>query len=524
MRRARVVAIAVVVALTGLIAGAPPGSAESAGSTTRVLKIPGDGGIEISAAVIEPTGWGPGPHPLLVLPASWSAPWVEYVGAGQKLAREGGYAVISYTSRGFWDSGGGIDVAGRKTTADVSRVIDWGITHARGDAERVGVAGISYGAGQSLLAAAADPRVKAVAALSGWADLVASLYPNHTPSLQAGYGLLAAGHLTGRMDPEFVPYEKEALKGNYEALVPLNPERSAATQLAAINARKPAVFLANAWNESMFPPSQLTDFFTKLTGPKRLMLAAGDHALNEAIGAIGLPNEVWDNATRWFDHYLRGVHNGIDADNPVHLKPAIDGGTWRSYPDWASATATTSTLYLGGSESLQGNPGAWNSSIKGGVATGADSGFILVNGYLQGLFNIPTGVSIGQVDRKAAAVWSGPAYPANTRISGAPRLHTTVTTSAPEATLFAYLYDVDARGSGRLVSTKPYTLRGATPGQPQGLEFDLEPTVWDVPAGHHLALVVDTVDGRYGSKSAPGSTVGFGSSTTDPSWLRIPQA
>jgi hypothetical protein len=46
----------------------------------------------------------------------------------------------------------------------------------------------------------------------------------------------------------------------------LSPVRSAATLTDQINANQPAVFLANAFEDSIFPPSQYTDFFTKLTG------------------------------------------------------------------------------------------------------------------------------------------------------------------------------------------------------------------------------------------------------------------
>lgn len=48
------------------------------------------------------------------------------------------------------------------TVADVSRVIDWGLARADGDPARIDVGGISYGAGQSLLAAAADPRIRQI--------------------------------------------------------------------------------------------------------------------------------------------------------------------------------------------------------------------------------------------------------------------------------------------------------------------------------------------------------------------------
>jgi hypothetical protein len=44
----------------------------------------------MSGFVVTPTGRGDGPFPLLVMPASWGAPNLEYAGAARKLAAESG--------------------------------------------------------------------------------------------------------------------------------------------------------------------------------------------------------------------------------------------------------------------------------------------------------------------------------------------------------------------------------------------------------------------------------------------------
>jgi hypothetical protein len=43
-----------------------------------------------------------------------------------------------------------------------------------------------------------------------------------------------------------------------------------------------------------------------------------------------------------------------------------------------------------------------------------------------------------------------------------------------------------------------------------------------VAAGHHLVLVVDTVDPRYLGLSKVGTSVTFSSPAADPSWLSVP--
>jgi len=197
MRRL-VLALAIIAASVGIA----PVTAEAApGFSAAYQCIPGAGGTEIGAVVLTPTGQGAGPFPLVVMPSNWGVPNVEYVGQGAKLAKAG-FQVISYSSRGFWDSAGGIDIAGPPTVADVSEVIDWADEHTPADTDKVAAVVSSYGAGVSLLASAQDPRIKAVGALSGWADLIASLNPNETVALQSVAGLLALGNITGRPGPE----------------------------------------------------------------------------------------------------------------------------------------------------------------------------------------------------------------------------------------------------------------------------------------------------------------------------------
>ncbi|ONI86324.1 X-Pro dipeptidyl-peptidase [Saccharothrix sp. ALI-22-I] len=478
---------------------APPAQA-APGFAVAYETIPGQGGTPLKAFVVTPTGRGSGPFPLLVLPSSWGVGNIEYVGAAAKLAYESGYSVISYTSRGFYDSAGEIDVAGPDTVADVSRVIDWGLARANGDPGRIGVGGISYGAGQSLLAAAADPRIKAVTALSTWTDLARSLYPNETVSAQAVELLLTAGKLTGRPGPVLREAETAYREDRFTDVLPISPPRSPASKVSSIKA---AVMIGNAWNDGLFPPGQITDFFGALGSPKRLMLSPGDHATAELFGAAGLPNEIWTSVGRWFDHHLKGVDNGIDREHPVQVKPN-NGGGWRSFPSWAAATTRTDTVPLTADR------------IGAGRATIAESGTVLVSGALQGFLSIPVGVATPLIDRGSAAVWHGPVQWTATTVSGTPRAHLTVTPSAAKTTLYAYLYEVNPLGLGALVTHKPVTLTGTGT---RAVDLDLEPVVWNVSPGNRLVLVVDTVDGRYKGSSALGSSVTFGAD----SWLTVPR-
>jgi predicted acyl esterase len=50
-------------------------------------------------------------------------------------------------ARGFWESGGEINMAGELDMKDISTVIDWAILNLNADPDRIGLSGISYGGG-----------------------------------------------------------------------------------------------------------------------------------------------------------------------------------------------------------------------------------------------------------------------------------------------------------------------------------------------------------------------------------------
>ncbi|MBB6118653.1 CocE/NonD family hydrolase [Nocardiopsis algeriensis] len=512
----------------------PAPAAAAIGATVSRETITSHDGTRLQAKVITPTGTE-GPHPLLVMPSAWGTNNLLYVGAGAKLALESGYQVVTYTSRGFYDSGGEIEIAGPEDRADASAVIDWALENTDADPEKIGMAGISYGAGISLLTAAEDDRVKAVAALSGWADLEVSLLPNQTATAQSIEVLLFSGGLLGNKGETLTRVEEGYRSGDFGPALEIAPDRSAATKVDRINDNGTAVMIGHAWNDGFFPAGHLADFYEELEGPKRLMLAPGDHATRDAFGALGLPDEVWASVGDWFDHHLRGEANGVDTEDPVHVKPNNGRGGWTSHADWPSVTGSTQDLYLDRPSTSwlrwqsQGAMGAepatgWNYGFRTGVNTAAESGTVLLSGALQQFFDVPTGVRLPLIDRYRAAVWTSEPYPNGARVAGTPEATFTVTPTTEDQSVFVYLFAVDGNGTGALVSHAPYTLRGATPGEPVTVTTELGSVVWDVPAGHRLAVVVDSRDARYQNESEIGDRVTVSSPEEEPSRITIPLA
>ncbi|MCL8013178.1 CocE/NonD family hydrolase [Streptomyces sp. AS02] len=499
-----------------LIAGSALGlapAAQAAPNGVRFVDITGDGGTTLKANVITPAGAdGTRRYPLLVMPTSWGLPQVEYFAEAQKLANSG-YIVVSYNVRGFWQSGGEIEVAGPPDIADASKVIDWALANTPADAKLVGMAGVSYGAGISLLTAAHDKRVKAVAALSGWADLIGSIYSGRTQHVQAAGLLDGASIVTGRQSAEVRQIFNDFYASNLskeQDMINWGKKRSVATYVDQLNKNGAAVMLANAWGDTIFPPNQYADFYEKLTGPKRLEFRPGDHATAELTGLFGLPNDVWTDTERWFDHYLKGEDNGINRELPVQLKSRSTGG-YEGYPDWKSVGATNRKIALGGTTTIRTN-----------VNSGADGGVVFLSSILDQVAQLPPVASIPLIPRLWAGVWQSEKYATAQRVRGTAKLHTTVTPTKESGTLVAYLYDVGPLGLGKLVSNAPYTFHGRTPGKPFTVDLELYSTAYDVPAGHRLALVVDTVDPLYIEHNPSGARLTFSSPANDPSYVSIP--
>ena len=487
-------------------------SAATAVSNTDVTLTMSDG-VGLAGILTQPSS--PGPHPAIVFISSWGLPDFEYYDQAQQFAADG-YIVLEYDPRGFYNSGGTIDVASPQDVADVSTVITWLLANTSANPSEIGVGGVSYGAGLSLLAAANDPRIKAVASMSTWTDLDYSLYPNNTRHQESTDLLAAAAELTGRLSPDF-----ENILSDFYAdtdvpqILQWGAVRSPQTYINEINANNPAVLISNGLQDSIFAPNQLTPFYNDLTTPKYLMLQPGDHATAEAGGLLGLSNSVWTNVHAWFDHYLTGAANGIDTQDPVQVEP-VGGSSYEGYPSLSALSTSSATFQLGGANWLgtgslsYAAPGSWSTGISVGTATCASGGTLEVSGLLTQLLDLPPSCWLPVIDRGDAAVWQSDAMSSELKLRGAASINLTFTPSASSGTLYAYLYDVNWADDGTLISYVPYTYLNATPGKPMTINAQLLTAAYDIPSGDSIAVVVGTKDPLFLDDDQSGSTVTFG--------------
>jgi hypothetical protein len=508
-------------AVAGTLAVSAVATASVASAVTtgfRFVDVTAPDGVVLKANVVEPTTGGR--HPAVVLISSWGLNDDEYLVQASTLA-ERGYTVLSYTPRGWWTSGGRIEVAGPRDVADLSAVLDWLVAHTTADPARIGAGGVSYGSGIALIASAFDTRIRAVAATSTWADLVESMYGNHTRRPQAVWLLKTLADLFGHPSDEMrAMIDDYFADRNLDGVTAWGRVRSAATYVDRINANHPAIFLANSYGDSLFPPNQLVDFYNRLTGPKHLEFAPGDHGLVEATGLVGLPNHLFDSMDRWFDRYVAGTA-GPSTDPAVVLRH-LGSDTAEGYPDWAHVAGSEQRYGLGAVRWWDGTGAltttapltGWSDQIWAGTDTTADAGVAVLSNGFTTLTGIPPTVWLPSVNRLNAGVWESDALPDGAAIRGIGALHLAISGAAGHGTVVAYLYDTDAWGTGRLITHLPVTWLAPT----AVLDAALPATAYDVPAGHHLTLVVDTKDPLYFDADIWGTPVTF----TGASWVDIP--
>ena len=114
-------------------------------------------------------------------------------------------------------------------------------------------------------------------------------------------------------------------------------------------------------------------------------------------------------------------------------------------------------------------------------------------------------------------MWAAERPASAQRIRGTPKLHLNLSNTAAQGTVVAYLYDLDLLGTARLITHAPTTWLDIAGGG-RSIDLDLSATGYDLPAGHSLTVVIDTVDPLYYDENAPNGSV----TVTGGSYLDLP--
>ena len=498
-----------------------------------------DGGVDVPTSNC--------PCPGVIINHGFLGQWTDSGDVAHRLAAQG-YVVLRYSSRGFGSTPGEVDLVGPKERQDLLDAVHWLNGRPEVVKNDIGQYGASYGGGHAwALALANDPAVRTVVPTATWTDFYQALAPNDV--LLAAYvnGFYATGY-----DPT-ADAVNDASSGqpnvprttqNYSQelhrwIAEMNSGVNTADARAGLEARSVAgryadihipVFIVQGTNDGLFSQNQALAAYRALAAnhvPARLYVGGIGHPpSNPDTGspeALHLEYEI----QLWFDHYLKGVDDGIDRMPPIeYSRTTYFGNTWSpakgtrsafGYPFGPALTYHLCTTGpLGGTLSANPCPGA---PPAGAVNVPAGEGYNqepvtwrdvrdvfqqLTGGPAPDLDAWPQTLTYDTAQLPQGGELDLAGLPSLSLQAGAADfLPAGLRGGAAAFQLDPKLYDVAPDGSEALITRGAYAqpLDAVQPGPdtiPQhAAAFDLFGLSYLVPAGHALRLTLSTSDVPY---------------------------
>ena len=370
-------------------------SAEKHGvKVVRGQKVPTRDGVELVVDLYLPEGAGPAPAILTQTPydrgnAAWTsrAPW--YV--------KRGYAYVLSDVRGRYASGGDWDPFTPKHKTDGYDLVEW-IAKQPWCSGKVGTLGLSYmGWTQWWTATQAPPSLKVIVPEVAppdhfynmpyqhgvgvaWAVDWASMMSGRTfqpigPGPRSGFFkhrdedmlVKPLATLNGRRGSPKTAWFDTWIRDNlstspyWRGIAYQRPEDYARITVPSLN--------VTGWFDADYPGAPMNYLGMKRHGANAtarrpsLVIGPWSHIFNRSRKLLDVdygPEALidWDGyVCRWFDHYLKGVENGVAADPPVHLF-VMGRNRWTAVKDWPVPGAVPTAFYLRGggrANSLKGD-------------------------------------------------------------------------------------------------------------------------------------------------------------------------
>ena len=577
---AAVLAAALTIPLT---LAAPVAHADGSGFTEIPVSIPAsmpddngnavtlDGGVDVPNSGC--------PCPMILINHGFLGNWHDSQDVASAFANHG-YVVVRYSSRGFGKTTGEVDLVGPKETQDMADAISYvqdnagNIPQLDGAVIKndVGQYGGSYGGGHAWAAAmSTNPvlraAIKTTVPTATWSDFYQALLPNDVMLAAYANGFYATGY-----DPTATAVNdgSDAENDLAHQRQPSNPDTSNATTQnystelhrwmaeansginipdikAGLDARSVMhhlddvhvpVFIVQGSNDGLFTENQALAAYQALHQrgiAARLYIGGIGHPPSNGSTSSPEALHVGAEMLAWFDHYLKGVDNGIDRTPPIEFShTTYFGNQWDGKTLSANAfpAGADDNFYLcttsptGGNLSTTPCPSA-NPAVAvnlPGAGGGYDQEPVTAGTIRDGIRQL-TGCGQGsptcqQQDPDLSAypailTYDAPAVATDTKWFGPPHLDlqagsvdvlpsADVTHGAAAAfQLDPKFYDAAPNGAASLITRGAYAepLDAAAPSSQtipsHTVGYDAFGLSYVLPAGHHLRLTLSTSDVPY---------------------------
>lgn len=359
------------------------------------VAVPMRDGVELRADITRPAG--PGSYPSLVLrtPYDQSNIWNSVYSDPLRFVRSG-YVVVKQDCRGCAASDGEF-YPWRTEAEDGHDTVEWVAAQPWSDG-RVGMLGYSYpGSNQWMAAREQPPHLRAIAPGSTantlrngffrrgvfqlqlaqtWLLTMALLLARRqdpTPELHAHLQTVVEALAQIRREHERLPLKGWKVAQGIEHLRfyddwlehPSNDEYWRRFEVAVVEKTAVPAFIVAGWNDLVSAAGSIATFTnlvshggSELARTKsKIIIGPWGHGLwlTQRLGELDYGMRASADAVdltgmhlRWFDHWLKGVDNGVDKEPPVRIF-VMGENVWRSENEWPLARTRYTDYFLHGS-------------------------------------------------------------------------------------------------------------------------------------------------------------------------------
>jgi ABC-2 type transport system ATP-binding protein len=268
-----------------------------------------------------------------------------------------GYVVLSYTSRGFGDTPGQVDLMGVKEQQDLLDAVNWliapdnAIVNGAVIPDSIGQVGASYGGFHAwFLARSMHPAVKTVVPIATATHLYEAIVPYDVTMLIWSNGFYATGYI-----PEENNYSQTFHRIVLEMDTGINMQDvrneldARAVKGRWDNIHIP-VFIIQGINDSLFPANQAMEAYNELKSrglETRLYLGGIGHP--PAVGDGAEIDHLYDEVLQWLDRHLKSrpyPHTPLLAGHSVEIaNTKFFDNHWDGTVRTANSIGTTTKTY-----------------------------------------------------------------------------------------------------------------------------------------------------------------------------------
>ena len=326
------------------------------------------------------------------------------------------------------------------------------------------------------------------------------------------------------------------------------------THLNEIRASGTPIYRIGGWYDGALARSSL-DASLNTDNTRKVLIGAWDHGPQNNVSPFTLSKKVnfqiKKEMLRFFDHYLKGINNGIDLE-PKYTYYTVGEEAWESSNNWPPRDVSLHKMYLSADKTLSQYTeqtiysGTVGYDIDYTATTGPTSRWNSVTDlYMHGPSNYP---DRKDADKKLLS-FTGDQLSMPTEITGHPNVQLYLSADASDATVFCYLEDVAPDGSVTYVTegmTRPIDRRVTdslpyqTPypdhsymkrdemklykGETVKLVFDLLPISYQFKKDHRIRISIAGADAGHFNLPSPQPThFEISTSGMAPSYIELPE-